>query len=1851
MRFLLFLFLLLLLFVNGKFIVLGIGKERQKKKKKSFRYGYWKGIQKAIVVVRITEYICFMTSVVSESKKGPIDFHSQNLQQQQQHEGKEIQEYHRTLPLPSPCDADAFSLSADERQQLGLLVHDVLTGSGGGKERFSPGMGMLPSGGSPALHHRHPKEGGHARSTSPPLSGGNSGSENNSGGGRSSPASSSPFSGAASLLPSSFGRLRLAPPLLSVLAPGPTPIWYRVVTSALEGVREADTQERQAGVFHRKFQKELSAFHEDAKHREERERRQQRESRARLGSKLHYFTERYWKRRGELYQQAMRTEFQTFRQYYDRQKQEDMLAETEAITKTLVESMLGNRKRVSSLSSSSSIPVSAQKGEEEGVGTITQDAGKEVNGIRTTCGTEETANATPPTAASSLSSLPTGPSGMPPPLDLLDTLDGARPLRSYQCSALQWMIHLYENNLNGILADEMGLGKTVQTIALLCHYAQYHNDWGPHLVVVPTTVVLNWKEELQRWAPGLKVMVYMGSRKERQWCRKGWLAEDAFHVCITSYTLVVHDRAVFRRRPWGFLILDEAHQIKNFLSRKWQSLFDLNVEYRLLLTGTPLQNSMMELWSLFHFLLPSASAFRSNEEFKEWFSNPLEDMVAGRSALNESIVRRLQGLLRPFILRRLKRDVESQLPTKTEHVVRCRLSRRQRALYDEYMRRKETRRKFEEGGGVFSVLLALRKVCNHPDLFAERSTISPFVCDRSSAVVVKVPRLVLLQDQTFQYRFPTFDASSRGKRWTVEVWDLHEEREGAGWREGEKWGGETEEEEEEGGADDEEEEAGEWGGRKRRRTRRGGVVARTEDFPPRPPPRRLFRSESTRHGLHTDEKSGRNASSSPFDWLPCTWLQLDIRWGEHPPMDSLSPNLSTPSASVSCSSVPSFYASSVSSSGSFFLSSTGVSDYQIQRYDPKHLPFHVSSLDTGEGKRWSCGASARLSYPFLDTEASVPRRGEGVQEVDTEEEPKKKAMTPHRLPLSSTLLHMLTSSCASTVEHVIGQRRRWTYACQSLRQKEMATRTVYLSYPRWVHDVVAESTSPGLPARGGRKRKEDCLPNPPHTDGRTDHSSRRRDEANEDGTSEARPRLAASRAALDWRGGWWERQGGHLLSPSALSCLSASFPDLFQSVAFRVSHTLLPLAPHVAVVVPNAIPSKAPCLVCAFPLRRPQCFQCTAQMCAPLIAWTRREAERLQRCVAASRESIAVDGGRGGGGERTPRASVYDGAHFLAEWWPLQVRRCFCFPDRDLLIHDCGKLQYLKEKLVLLRTEGHRALVFTQFVKMLDVLEKFLALIGVAYLRLDGATRVEQRQLFVNRFNSDDRITVMILSTRSGGIGLNLTGADTVIFYDSDWNPTMDLQAQDRCHRIGQTRPVTVYRLISAHTVEESILEKARERKKLNNVVIRGGRFHAIANVVASSGGTTTEGGEGEPSAVVEEEDVNEDASAAAWAMLSMKTNLRAFFHDMDEDVELPHDRRRPSSPEEEDASDVEEEGKKMEMVPKEADAKDTANEGGSATKTLLTDGFSDVLEEMKQAEDAEDRDALEQVEAEIQARQREDEMTEEEDDEEDHAAEEAGVKRRREWEEEDRGRDSSVDADPPRYTDRQEAEMRATTEDIAFDTTRGGAAAAARHPDRSGERREDCDANGMRVGGKDSDPNVLPKTSPHEESEKEVCAPWGKEKDSRTSIPGSAPTHTTTTTTNSVFSQSWQEDWDEAKKSGQAHWFPPGESGSKVLLTHTEGSDAEEVEMQEEKERRCASTARCYLYEKEPALKKTAERRQRAFLQQRMRSDVDRQLTRHFAAYRPDMAEAFYDTLCQELEERSYQEDAEMPPFRRCLA
>jgi superfamily II DNA/RNA helicase len=166
--------------------------------------------------------------------------------------------------------------------------------------------------------------------------------------------------------------------------------------------------------------------------------------------------------------------------------------------------------------------------------------------------------------------------------------------------------------------------------------------------------------------------------------------------------------------------------------------------------------------------------------------------------------------------------------------------------------------------------------------------------------------------------------------------------------------------------------------------------------------------------------------------------------------------------------------------------------------------------------------------------------------------------------------------------------------------------------------------------------------------------------------------------------------------------------------------------------------------------------------------------------------------------------------------------------DINDFISDSGKMDLLYNLLMKLRSEKRKVLIFTQMTKMLDLLERLLASKGFTYVRLDGSIAAEKRQVIVQSFNKNPKIMVFISSTRVGGIGINLTSADTVIFYDNDWNPAVDKQAQDRCHRIGQIRNVTVYKMVTKHTIEENILSTSNLKAKMDHLVLNKGKFNLL---------------------------------------------------------------------------------------------------------------------------------------------------------------------------------------------------------------------------------------------------------------------------------------------------------------------------------------------------------------------------------------------------------------------------------------
>ncbi|CAF9905704.1 MAG: hypothetical protein GOMPHAMPRED_003330 [Gomphillus americanus] len=699
-------------------------------------------------------------------------------------------------------------------------------------------------------------------------------------------------------------------------------------------------------------------------------------------------------------------------------------------------------------------------------------------------------------------------------------------LRDYQKEGFNWLADRYEHDANGILADEMGLGKTIQTITLLAYLALKHEVWGPHLIVVPTSVILNWEMEFKKFLPGFKILSYYGNPEERRTKRIGWLDNDRWNVVITSYNLAVTDEFSFKRRPWHYFILDEAHNIKNFRSKRWQTLLTFRSHSRLLLTGTPLQNNLEELWALLFFLVgqDKAEDFLGRQEFALLFKKPadqiLEDDQQHLDAEAREQVQKLHQILRPRLLRRLKADVEKQMPGKYEHIVHCRLSKRQRHLYDGFLSRTQTRETLARGNylSIINCLMQLRKVCNHPDLFETRPIVTSFAMQRSVAAA-----------------FESLDFF----------------------------------------------------------VRRRCLPDRTK------------------------------------------MVDLDVV--------DLVPGANGP----------------------------------------------VSALDTIQKARLNALFRLRELVYYQTTHAQI-----------------KKSMVLDGSTAASALRSMDNKSKSTVLDDL--QHRVYLTSLRSQR------RPLY-SYSLAQRLLISLRSFP-------------VSSKPKHRDG-----------------------------MLDW-----------------FSSQSTILADMVKSLDKR-SELMQDYLVKFTCTTPAVV--------------APDLFELTF---GKPVVHQLREVKTIYTTKAFKEASI---------------------------------RQAIAFPDKRLLQFDCGKLQKLDELLRKLQAGGHRALIFTQMAKVLDILEQFLNIHGHRYLRLDGQTKIENRQLLTERFNSDPSILTFILSSRAGGLGLNLTGADAVIFYDLDWNPAMDKQCQDRAHRIGQTRDVHIYRFVSEHTIEANILRKSNQKRLLDEVVIGEGDF------------------------------------------------------------------------------------------------------------------------------------------------------------------------------------------------------------------------------------------------------------------------------------------------------------------------------------------------------------------------------------------------------------------------------------------
>ena len=732
-------------------------------------------------------------------------------------------------------------------------------------------------------------------------------------------------------------------------------------------------------------------------------------------------------------------------------------------------------------------------------------------------------------------------------------------LKEYQLKGLNWLVNLYEQGINGILADEMGLGKTVQSISVMAYLAEKYDVWGPFLVVAPASTLHNWEQELRKFVPEFKILPYWGNAADRKVLRKFWdrkhsiyKKEASFHVCITSYQLVVSDVSYFQKMRWQYMILDEAQAIKSSQSSRWKSLLGFHCRNRLLLTGTPIQNNMQELWALLHFIMPSL--FDSHDEFSEWFSKDIESHAQSNTKLNEDQLKRLHMILKPFMLRRVKKHVQKELGDKIELDVFCNLTYRQRAYYNNLRNQisimdliEKATMGDDDSSTLMNLVMQFRKVCNHPDLFERADTASP-------------------------YSF--------------------------------------------------------------------GYFAETASF--------------VREGNNIQVKySVRN----PIEyWLP------ELVWSKGGRLDRASKHNQKAGWKKQ------------------------ILHHMMNIFTPDKIAESMEGADAFSFLRF---ADASPGDVYKATHSGILQRAQ---------------------------------ECAAQTDRLAKFKVAYS---EPDDERYTPGHALFMVTRRNDRKQLAKATKEGILAR--------------------------------------------------------------LMDVGKDAFAEAGLGRLEQAAAPGAT------APPIDVV------------------------------CNGRSAITEREdtffSVPIRRIMFGANPLEA----KAFAAEKLP-PSAYPPPRMLPI--PDSEKKRFnniTVPSMRRFVTDSGKLAKLDELLFRLKNEGHRVLLYFQMTRMIDLMEEYLTYRNFKYCRLDGSTKLEDRRDTVHDFQTRPDIFIFLLSTRAGGLGINLTSADTVIFYDSDWNPTIDSQAMDRAHRLGQTKQVTVYRLITRNTIEERIRKRALQKEEVQRVVIQGG--------------------------------------------------------------------------------------------------------------------------------------------------------------------------------------------------------------------------------------------------------------------------------------------------------------------------------------------------------------------------------------------------------------------------------------------
>ncbi|XP_076586590.1 E1A-binding protein p400 isoform X2 [Chaetodon auriga] len=868
-------------------------------------------------------------------------------------------------------------------------------------------------------------------------------------------------------------------------------------------------------------------------------------------------------------------------------------------------------------------------------------------------------------------------------------------LREYQQIGVDWLVNLYKKHLNGILADETGLGKTVQTVAYMAHLAGQEGIWGPHLIVVRTCKLLNWEVEFKRWCPGLKILLYLGNRKERRSKRMWWGEANSFHVCVTSYKLLMKDQSHFLRRRWRHLVLDEVQLIKNMTEKHWETIFALKSEQRVLLINTPLQNTLKELWTMIHFLLPGIT--RSYSDF------PVKAGTDQNQDYCHKLVIRLHRMIQPFILRRSKRDVEKQLPKKYEHILKCRLSSRQKSLYEDILTQPGAQEALKTGHfvSVLQVLMQLQRVCNHPELVAPRENSTSYFC---SSLQYNVPSLVLgaLQNDSSKIAnlsiFDLINNESRLTRYQTEeavpklkvTQQLIEE------------------------------------------------IYTGPDPPPRPKacpikPMRLF--QPVQYGTKPEGRLAAITSAA----------------GQRPPTSS-----PTTSTSVSTTS----------------------QSAQTRGKSPVTTATTTATSHGGDVVKIAqlaniAGSQNRISQP--ETPVTLQFQG-------------------NKFTLSPSQLRQLTTGQPLQLQGTLGNILQIVSAPgqQIIRpQGSMVMQTMPPAVPASNASATPGTPHPALSTAQQALGVTTNATSAPSKLTAPVHAGSQ--ESSEEKTQQLKERLSRLFEANERRCSRRVLYGSDLLQ----ACTLSSEPG----------HSALTAGGWRWVGRESCLRAQRTCVATASPLRS-----------TLLSVEDRLEAANslIKRLVCVVPPAVAPPPHLYAANLPVPykleQKSLFRGLQeasspHSADIHHLASRRLFCFPDLQLMQMDSGKLEALAILLQKLRSDSRRVLIFTQMVKMLDILEAFLDHRQLSYVRVDESFTPEERQENMKKFNRNRKVFCSILTNRCCSAVGTVFDADTIIFYDTDLNPSMDARTQEWCDKIGRSKDIHIYRLESGNSIEEKLLK------------------------------------------------------------------------------------------------------------------------------------------------------------------------------------------------------------------------------------------------------------------------------------------------------------------------------------------------------------------------------------------------------------------------------------------------------------